>query len=108
MISVLFVANNKSHRPLISDKASSLVDSRFIPPRMAEVTTEDPGFFTPRMVRHRCSASTTTSTPSGFSLFIKRSAMSAASRYCSCSLLAMTSTTFTKLENPVILLWRGI
>ncbi len=34
-----------------------------IMPRIAEVTILLPGFLIPRMVRHRCSASTTTSTP---------------------------------------------
>src|SRR5262245_56268989 len=32
-------------------------------PRMAEVTTDDPGFFTPRNVMQVCTASSTTATP---------------------------------------------
>src|SRR4029434_5670965 len=34
-------------------------------PRTAEVTVTEPGFFTPRIVMHRCSASITTNTPRG-------------------------------------------
>ena len=46
--------------------ASALVaESGRNSPRTAEVMVRVPGFFTPRIDMHRCSASTTTSTPSG-------------------------------------------
>src|ERR1039457_1515421 len=45
-------------------------------PRTAEVTVWVPGFFTPRMDMHRCSASTTTRTPRGSSAASMASAIS--------------------------------
>ena len=44
-------------------------------PRTAEVTVSVPGFFTPRIDMHRCSACTTTSTPRGPSAFSMASAI---------------------------------
>jgi len=49
-------------------------------PRTADVTVSDPGFFTPRIVIHRCSASIITNTPRGFRASSIVSAISVASR----------------------------
>ncbi len=53
------------HRPPWSrEKASARVAASLASvPRTADVTVIEPGFFTPRMLMHRCSASTTTITP---------------------------------------------
>ena len=51
-------------------------------PRTAEVTVLAPGLRTPRMVMHRCSASTTTMTPRGCRRSIRASATCEVSRSC--------------------------
>jgi hypothetical protein len=56
-------------------------------PRTAEVTVSLPGFFTPRMLMHRCSASMTTKTPRGFNARSMASAIWVVSRSCTWGLL---------------------
>ena len=46
------------------------------------VTVSEPGFFTPRIVMHRCSASITTKTPRGSSVWSITSAIWVVSRSC--------------------------
>ena len=50
-------------------------------PRTALVTVRLPGFFTPRMLMHMCSASSTTMTPCGWSCSTRVSAICPVRRY---------------------------
>src|SRR5689334_14822940 len=70
-------------------------------PRTAEVVVTAPGLRTPRIAMQRCSASTTTITPRGLSLFINASAICAVSRSCTWGRLAYRSTTRAIFDNPV-------
>ena len=56
-------ARTQERRPRTRLMASERVAALRMMPRTAEVTVLDPGLRTPRMDMHRCSASTTTSTP---------------------------------------------
>ena len=83
--------------------ASALVAGRFSKiPRTALVTVWEPGFFTPRMDMHRCSASMTTITPAGSSDSTMVSAICDVSRSWTCGRLANTSTTRASFESPQI------
>lgn len=63
------------YTPRINDNASArAAASPSKHPRTAEVTVEAPGFRTPRIVMHMCSACITTITPCGSSFSIRRSA----------------------------------
>ena len=68
--------------PRTSDRNSARVTlDRLNCPRMALVTMRLPGFLTPRMVMQRCSASTTTATPSASSDSMTHSATWLVSRF---------------------------
>ena len=72
-------------------------------PRTADVVVTAPGLRTPRIAMHRCSASTTTITPRGSSLFTRASAIWLVSRSCTCGRLAYRSTSRAILDSPVTL-----
>ena len=55
--------------------ASARVATSRICPRTADVTVREPGLRTPRIDMHRCSHSTTTSTPRGWSSATSASAI---------------------------------
>src|SRR3989304_1508412 len=69
---------------------------------MADVTSVVPGFWTPRIVMHRCSASITTATPSGESPSMMASAIWPVSRSCSCGRRARISTARAILLAPAV------
>ena len=58
-------ARAQDRRPRTRLMASERVAALRMMPRTAEVTVLEPGLRTPRIDIHRCSASTTTSTPGG-------------------------------------------
>src|SRR5262249_15218746 len=70
-------------------------------PRTADVTVSEPGFFTPRMVMQRCSASMTTNT-CGVRMSTRASAISVVSRSCTWGRLANPSTIRASFDNPVM------
>ncbi len=71
-------------------------------PRTADVTVSDPGFLTPRIDMHRCSASMTTKT-SGVRMSTSASAICVVNRSCTCGRRANPSTSRASFDNPVIL-----
>ena len=76
-------------------------------PRTAQVTVLEPGFFTPRIVMHMCSASKTTTTPYGFSRSIIVSATVEVIRSCNWGAASTASTARASLLSPVTRPSRG-
>ena len=62
----------------------------------------EPGFLTPRIVMHRCSASITTNTPRGLNARSIASAISVVSRSWTWGFFASVSTTRATFDRPVI------
>src|SRR5699024_7936350 len=70
-------------------------------PRTADVIVEEPGFCTPRIDMHRCSASTTTIAPRGCRCVTSASAICVVRRSCTCGRRAKTSTSRASFDSPV-------
>ena len=69
-------------------------------PRTALVTVWLPGFFTPRMLMHMCSASSTTTTPCGFSCLTRVLGNLRSQTPCTCGRFAYTSTRRASFDKP--------
>ncbi len=85
----------------MSDMNSARVAGlRWKTPRMALVTVMLPGFWTPRIVIHKCDAEMTTATPAGSSVVMIASASWLVRRSCSCGRRANISTARASFERP--------
>ena len=88
--------------PLIKFINSSRVSGRLKAPVKSLVVVSECCFCTPLICMHRCSASITTITPKGLSVFWIHSFICVVIRSCTCNLRAKTSTTRAILLSPVI------
>lgn len=70
-------------------------------PNMQLVTVDAPGFWTPLIAMHMCSASMTTATPCGVIASSNARATCFVRRSCTCSLRAKVSAILANLERPM-------
>src|SRR5690606_19932815 len=95
-------AGGHRHFPAMRLMASARVAASRMTPRTAEVMVRAPGLRTPRMDMHRCSHSTTTSTPRGSRISTRESAVWVVIRSCAWGRRANTSTSRASLLRPVM------